>query len=598
MSRLNRRTNLIVSTSIFLFTFAVRLLFILETKDVAAFRTPNPGMDIDLHWQAASLILRGATTDQPCFELMMPSTPFYPYWLALWRSILGDSLLIHRMFHALLASVNAVLIFFVINTLVKRQRIAAVCAFFWAALPSLIYFDASLHKSAVEILVLLTLICTVLDLCPFPEKHYHLIKGLVIGTLLAALLLLQLNTFLYAILVLGYVALDRNISWTSKSQVILPAVLIVSFTVAFPHVRHRFCEPKHPWFLPTKGIHFYIGFQEGSRGVYRQIDGIKPWPYGHAFQSRLYAEAQTRRQMTPQQADWFFVKETLRFLAQNPWESARIAVAKAALFFNNYEVKGVDDLYYLKTQSKVLAWTPGGLGLLVLFSGLGVLRLLESHKYRSLLLFAGLLGAMLAGVILSFVSWRYRLHNVVPLIVLAGLGLDCAAAKLQHIVKPAIGFRQRLKHCGLPVLLLAVCAWLAYRPVLVDLQELFFKRAAYNDRLSQNAESLADKLKILAGTASQDPRLVAEKALILARLHRHTEAFELLQYTHDKRHYLFPYATYQYLIYLLWLGEYERAIVLLNEIEDKKSEFLPTILNGLKGAEKKAFTFFVLPGLM
>ena len=99
------RKKLILSAVILLFTFAVRLLFILETKDLPAFRTPNPGMDIDLHWQAAGLILNGATTDEPYFELMMPSTPFYPYWLAFWRLVLGNSLLIHRIINAFLASV-------------------------------------------------------------------------------------------------------------------------------------------------------------------------------------------------------------------------------------------------------------------------------------------------------------------------------------------------------------------------------------------------------------------------------------------------------------------------------------------------------------
>lgn len=64
-----------VSALIFFLAFVIRLLFILETMNIPAFRTPNPGMDIDIHWQAARLIVQGATTSEPYFELMMPSTP-------------------------------------------------------------------------------------------------------------------------------------------------------------------------------------------------------------------------------------------------------------------------------------------------------------------------------------------------------------------------------------------------------------------------------------------------------------------------------------------------------------------------------------------
>ena len=111
------------SALIFLLAFVIRLLFILETMDIPAFRTPNPGMDIDLHWQAARLIVQGATTSEPYFELMMCSTPLHQYWLAFWQVILGDSLIPHRLLNALIASLSAVLMFWLMVRLVRiRQK--------------------------------------------------------------------------------------------------------------------------------------------------------------------------------------------------------------------------------------------------------------------------------------------------------------------------------------------------------------------------------------------------------------------------------------------------------------------------------------------
>ena len=156
------------ATLIFAAALGLRVGFILETQDRPGFRTPMPGMDTHVHWQAARALRGGATTDEPVFELMLPSAPLYVHWLAFWQRLLGDaSITPHRVQHALLGSLNAVLVYLLVGSLLGpgargREPIAVVVATIWAGLPSLIFFDTSLHKSALGLFLVLVLLLTLL----------------------------------------------------------------------------------------------------------------------------------------------------------------------------------------------------------------------------------------------------------------------------------------------------------------------------------------------------------------------------------------------------------------------------------------------------
>jgi len=582
---------------VFLLTFAIRLLFILETMNIPAFRTPNPGMDIDLHWQAARLLLQGATTDRPYFELMLPSTPFHQYWLALCQLIFGESMLIHRLFNALLSSVSAVLIFLLIEKRVQNRQIAFVCSVIWAGLPSLIYFDSTLHKSALEILILVWLLYLILNPSQSAHSFIFLLKGFLMGSLLSILLLLQGNTFLYCLIIFSYLAIDNSLLKKERVQILVIAVPLFCVTLLGFQFRNTIWNNQYPWFLPQKGIHFRIGFHKGAHGAYHQVQGIRPWPYGHVFHARLYAETQTNRVMTPDETDRYFLNQGKDFIKDNPLETIRLMVTKFFLFFNNYEIKGIDDLYYLKKQTTLLALNPLGLGILVLLSGLGVIRLATRKQFRILFLLGGLLGCMLFGNILGFISWRYRLHNVVPLIIFAAYGIQHLYNYLGYLVKSETTLGSRLLRFSLATILpLVVCGLLAYQPVMEKHKKGFLNRASKNDKLSHRAEKLIKQLTDLESISPLNRGQKIKKALTLNKLHRHTESFRILEGIHAQQRY-YPQATEKYLVYLLWLGKYDQATKMLRNVIDEKTVSKRQIENSLKGLEKRAYQVFIKPGI-
>lgn len=300
--------------------------------------------------------------------------------------------------------------------------------------------------------------------------------------------------------------------------------------------------------------------------------------------------------MTPKEADRFFMDEGLAFIVNNPRETIKLAFRKVLLFFNNYEIKGIDDLYYLRTQSTILALNPLGLGVLVLFAGLGIMRLIALKEQRILFLFGGLLAVMMASNVLGFVSWRYRLHNTVPLLIFAAYGFQSFKIRTLELVRSGRPFRHRLARYAYSILLpLSICGWVAYRPVLENHKKGFLKRASINDKLSRNAEKLQERLARLETGTARNPRLLIEKALLLNKLHRHSESYRILKSLHEGGTYDQPDATYKYLVYLLWLGKYDRAIDLLREVKSKRPKFIRRIERSLKGAEKGAYRVFIEP---
>lgn len=588
-----------VCAFLFIFIFGIRFLFILETKDIPVFRTPTPGMDIDLQWQGARLLVEGADTQEPYFELMMCSTPLLQYWHALWQFMIGDNMIHHRILNAVLSSLTAVLLFCLIARLTDSHATGVVSILLWALLPSLIYFDTTLHKSVLEIFCLCILLNIVLERYGIFERLKPAMKGVMAGGLLSLLVLLQMNTFLYFLVVVFYFGLSKYFYARKKLVLVISTCLIFFSILTANYYFNHSMKNGYPWFLPTKGVHFHIGFNRGANGVYHSLDSVPSWPYGHTFYARMVAEVEEKKVLTPKEADRYFINKSLQFISDNPVKSVQLLLVKTYLFFNNYEIKSVDDLSYLKQHSKFLLFTPVGLGILAAFSGLGIIYLIQHKKFGVLFFVGGLLFAMLVSNLLSFVTWRYRLNNTVPLTIFAAFGLIHFKNETKKFVFES---PKKFGSCAfnflcVVILPLLICSVITYYPTMGTLKKNHYRRAEVNANLSIKAEERIKRLSNLEQGAGNNRNHLVEKALLLYKLHRHSHAFKLLKAIHDNSFY--PVysleATYQYVVYLMWLGEYDTAAEVLYHVSRKKPVLFKKIRLKFHGVEKKVYTLFIEP---
>lgn len=578
---------------IFLVTCAIRIAFIFESNTIASIRTPTPGMDVDLYWQAARLINQGACGDQPCFELMMCSSAFYPFWLAFWQMVIGPDMLLHRLVNACLVSLSAVLMFRLMFGLTRRFLPAIVCSLVWATLPSLIYFDSTLYKTSLAIFFFLILLTMVLYEPDTPRTYPYVVKGVLTAILLSALFLLQSATFLFSAVVFAYYSLDRQLGPKKKRALLASlAGCLVLIGLGY-HFRDAWSNYHYARYLPEKGFHFRIGFNEQSDGTYVKLKGIDPWPYGHNFQARMAAEVASAKPLTAAESDRYYTHQALSYIADHPLDSLALVVRKALLFFNDYEVKGVDDLYYLKRHSLILSLTPFSLGIVVIFAALGFIHLLDSRQYRLTLLLGGMLGAVLTSNLIIFISWRYRLLNLVPLMLLSSFGVLSVQEKTLKLIHcPDPPGKRLIRYLGIVLLPLIAAGLLTYSPVIGEKGRTFYRQAEVNDKLSRTAEKLLKQLHRRERQASPHPKAITRKALLLNQLHRHSEAFALFKSICDQS-LENPIADHQYLIYLMWLGEYDEAVELVQAIKDHNADLLPRIVSNFKPIEKQAFKEFI-----
>ncbi len=578
---------------VFLMAFAIRAAFIFESNHIASIRTPTPGMDVDLYWQAARLIGRGLCRDQPCFELMMCSSPLFPCWVAFWQMVLGPDMLLHRLLNALLASVSAVLMFRLMFRLTNRLTAALFGSLAWAVLPSLIFFDATLYKASLAILLLSMVFTLVLSEPESIRIYPYIIKGALTGMLLGLLLLQQSATFLFFMVVMAYCVLDKRLG-PGKKLALLGALAGCLIMTGFGfHLHNTWRGDRHNQPIPQKGVHFRIGFNERADGTYVRLAQIPAWPYGHSFASRMVAETALARPLTPAQADRYFIKQALKYMTDHPMAAIGLIIKKTILFFNDYEVKGVDDLYYLKRQSRILSLSPFGLGVIVVFAALGVVSLLESRQLRLLLLLGGMLGAVLASNLIIFVSWRYRLLNLVPLFLLASFGIVFVKEKTLKLIHGPDPLGKRLfRFFGTAMLPMIGAGLLTYSPAIGEKDGAFYRQAEVNAQLSLDAEKLLKELHRRERQASTHPKALARRALLLVQLHRHSEAYILLK-SICRQSLDNPTAVHHYLTYLFWLGEYDEAVELIKTVNRRNARLVPIIVNDLKGVEKQVYELFV-----
>jgi len=589
----NRRKTLAVA--VFAVALALRLLFIFETHDLPQLRTPTPGLDIQVNWEAARA-LRGQTANEPSFELMMLSAPLYPYWLAANQAVIGESMLTHRIVSALFGSLRMALLFFIFLFLSKRAWAALTSSLLLVALPSLIYFDTVLIKAATD-LTLLTLLLAALFAWERPASGAAtVVRAIVCAGLLAGAFLSQLNTFLYVFPVVAFVAANRSWPRAKRALFALGTLAVVGGVFGAYQLRSPDQSGDDARFVPRAGVDLHIGFHPGATGVYSMVPGISPWPSGHAFEARMLAEVTTAKRMTWRDSDLHFRKKALSFVREHPGTAARLVLRKVGHFVNNYEVRGTDYLYYLDDYSRVLRWSPVCFGWLLILGAIGFFALVSERRWRPLVLLGGIAFCVLLANCLAIVEWRFRLPVTVLFAAVGAPGLVHVVRMIGSNRAQTARRRYYLRLGGLTLLVL-IASWLAFRTTLQPQHARYVERAAENHNISKLAERKVGELADLERRLEANPEDAAvreERAKLLSELRRHSEAYAALRAL-TAAGQGGEWAQKQFMRYLLWLGRYEEASRYLEKQRRTRSAFYTAIRERSGWLEGSVIDMFILP---
>ncbi len=573
-------------------SFGARLGFIVESRNFPDFRTPTPGMDVDLEWNAVRL-LRQKPIAEPTFELHALSAPFNTTFLSVTRGLLGESLFAHRILYAGIASLASALLFGFTLRVSGRPMEALVATVLMGMQPTWIYLSTLPLKTAITVGLGVALLWTAFEIsqaCSTRTAALLTSLHLCFGVLL---FLTQMNTLLIwgstTLFILGSGPARRERRFVVAAAMATCGLVVLALSFALG----RFIDWK-PAGNPQAGIHTRVGFHTGATGYYSGIRGIPPTPIGHSYIARMAAEIETGRPLTFAQANAHHLSITLDYIANNTTESVLLVGRKILLFFNDFAPNGNYYLEELRGRSRILATLPIGFGVLIVCASWGVLALVRKSRWNVLFLLGGAITGVLAANLATFVTSRYRISAMAPLAILSTIGLSFAVDRLRNLRTGKAPVWRIIRDLFLPGL---AATLLVFTPVVsAEERASALRTATANLRRSERAESLLARLSVINTREPLPADLMKERGFLLLRLQRFTEAFQDLErvaeLTPDD-----PQVLRQLLAMTVVGGDYERAIEISRQCRRRFRWNEDDFLRGQEEAVRAVLRRFILPRL-
>ncbi len=431
--RQNGVTGSIEGSGVFLGALALRVFHIAAIRSLPSFDHPYAGLDAALYVRLARLIASGALVPAE----LLHAAPLYAWYLGGVTRLFGDPFLAPRLIQAFLGATAATLLYVTTRRIAgpAAGRIAGTIA---AVYPPFLLYEGTLQSAAL-VPFLVSLLLYLLVRAGSPRAHF--LGGVVTGILVidrpdALALLLFLPT---AVAAAGR-GKRRAASLAAGALLALSPVTVLSSLRA-------------GGFVPVSahgGIHLFIGNHDGADGRLSPVKGIEPTPAGFDVDARRLAESETGVKMTPAEVSRFWSRKAIAWMSAHPGRLIALAAKKFLLFWNDYEIPNNEDLYFLRRYSYPLAIPLPLFGLVAPFALFALVR--WTVRGGSAVFPAALIAASLACAMLFFVTARYRLGALPPLIVLASAGVVAVTREIADrrfagafLLVPLVVF------CNLPV---------------------------------------------------------------------------------------------------------------------------------------------------
>ena len=431
--------------SVWAAAFAVRLLYVVQSQQSPFYDFPL--VDAKTYVQAATAMALGdwVGNSQPFWQ-----PPLYPHFLGVIFALFEPGFTLPRLVQAALGATICLQVYW-LGRRVFSSAVAWCAAGLAVFYAPFVFFEGEFLPPVLAILLNLSALLALLWAVEGQIRRL-LLPGLLFG--LSALCVA--NILLFTPVAAGwlfYLCRDLPV----RQRLLRPAVLLLGVVLAVAPVSLRNYLVGDDLVLVSSnaGLNFYIG----NNARYHETVAIQPGPAWLDLTSRPRVEAGVTK---PSAQSYFFFAQSWDFFRNQPVAFTKLQFYKLYLFWNGDEIGRNQELYFARQYSsllQVLLWKygiafPFGLLAPLALTGFalgwrrGILRRPES-------LLLGLFTATyMLSVVAFFISARYRLPVIPPLLLFAAYG----GRELYQL------WRQRaygglLAGCGTVVALLVVCNW-------------------------------------------------------------------------------------------------------------------------------------------
>jgi hypothetical protein len=237
------------------------------------------------------------------------------------------------------------------------------------------------------------------------------------GVATAILVAVRPNAVVVLPVALGWIAWQRRDARATTAILLFAAGLVA---VAAPLAVRRTLAAERGDAASLWGIHFYIGSRLDGDGGYVPVPGISDDVVGHVEDARALAEASRGRALTPAEVSGYWFERGLAEISRAPASYVRLLGRKLRrVSAEGEEGDFGDDYASYAALSPVLR---AGIGFGTI-APLAVLGIAVSAKRRPGLAWTATVAAAYAVSLLPFfVTGRYRLPMIPPVLLLAGAG--------------------------------------------------------------------------------------------------------------------------------------------------------------------------------
>lgn len=409
LSRPGRRW--VPPAAVFGVALAVRLpyLFALASTPFLA----HPVLDARFYDLWAQRIAAGEWLGREVFF----ANPLYPYWLGALYALFGRHLFLVHLLQHLLGCASAALLV-VIGTRLWDRRVGLL-----AGLGAALYAPFVFHEGSLMIESLAPFLATAaLALAVRTGERRSPQSALGAGLAHGVFVLARPNATPLA--AAGWVAhCARRDRSRARPPLLLAALVLFGTALAIAPVTLRNWVVSHT-FVPITahgGEAFYVGNHALADGYGTQPDFVDSGPATEHESYRREASRILGRPLTLAESSAYWRGQAVAFARAEPERYLALLARKIYLFCHSYERGDNQSFNFTRAEIPALGWIPLTFGLVLPLSGLGLLVTRRDWSRMGIVPLHALTYA--AGVILFFVTARYRLAVVPALLLLAAAAI-------------------------------------------------------------------------------------------------------------------------------------------------------------------------------
>lgn len=350
--------------------------------------------------------------------------PLFTYFLGALYKVAGHDLLLPRLVQVLLGALTAAAVFLIARK-IFGERAAWIAGLATACYSLLIFYQGELLSPTLSVFLYLAALLALFS--AFRDRPGWIWAGpgaiLGLGALATANILATVPVFWVWAALRG-----RGLRWSPRQTAVALAAftLGVSAAVAPVTMRNWVVRQQVVPISSNAGLNFYLG----NSGDYDAKVGLRPGAeWEDLMNLPLRAGAERESEMSS-----FYFAEAWKYIRAHPAAYLRLIARKGYLFLRGDEPLRNQEIYPFRGYSpvlKALLWKvelPGGAGLAFPFGVLlplawpGVV-LAWRRRHGEALVLAAFAAIYSLTVVAFFVTARYRVPVVIPLILLAAYGL-------------------------------------------------------------------------------------------------------------------------------------------------------------------------------